>query len=85
MTLKYLAILGNPSVAGVYSYLHAPVDEDVYTRAALVLNLPAPRRGGEKWAWSRLDRETYSAYQLSLRNAGREFWWRGLCAGLGSG
>lgn len=69
MTLKYLATLGNTTVLEVYLYLHAPIDDDVFTRAALVLKIPIPQRRGMKWSWSRLNYEAYWAYQLALRQA----------------
>lgn len=67
MTLKYLAVLGHPTVEGVYDFLHAPVDRDVYARATSLLGVRRP-----KAAWSRLDGGTYRDYQAEIRRAIQE-------------
>lgn len=67
MTLKYLAVLGHPTVEGAYDFLHAPVDRDVYARASSLLGVRQP-----KAAWSRLDGGTYRDYQAEVRRAIQE-------------
>lgn len=69
MTLKYLAVLGHPTVAGVYPYLHVPIDSIVYAEAEHPsAGIAVPRPPGGR-AWSRLTREQYRDYQQSLRTA----------------
>lgn len=69
MTLKYLAVLGHPTVADVYPYLHVPIDSIIYAEAehpSAGITVPRPPGGT---AWSRLTREQYRDYQQSLRTA----------------
>ena len=67
MTCKYLAVLDHPAVAGVYRFLHVPIDSIVYEEAAhptTGIGVPHPPRGA---AWSKLDRDQYRTYQHQLR------------------
>lgn len=69
MTLKYLAVLGHPTVAGVYPYLHVPIDSIIYAEAAHPsAGITVPRPPGGR-AWSRINRDEYCEYQQQLRAA----------------
>lgn len=62
MTLKYLAVLDHPLVQRVYTYLHIPVDINIFREAAR-FGVDRPQA-----AWSTLDREEYGSYQKKLRD-----------------
>lgn len=69
MTLKYLAVLGHPTITHVYPYLHIPIDSIIYEEAAHpITGIAVPRPAG-RTSWSRLNHKQYKNYQEQLRDS----------------
>lgn len=64
MTIKYLYMLEVSDFAGVFQYLHVPLDNYIFDSARDVLGIPRPKQ-----AWSRWDdyQDQYLHYQNLLR------------------